>query len=203
MIHLRQQKLIKNKNMLLKYNWKVEAMQEELLQFKRNEVWTLVPLPKCKIAIGTKWVFRNKKDEDGVVIRNKARLVAKGYYLEGKSVEFKLYRDSDYGGCKLDRNSTSESCQFLGVMWKRTQLKDYGFDIDKIPILCASKSVIAISANPVQHYKTKHIDIRYHFLKHHVEHGTIEMYFVSTDYQLADLFIKALDEKRLTLLLAC
>ncbi|KAI3692974.1 hypothetical protein L6452_32800 [Arctium lappa] len=62
-------------------NW-VEAMQEELLQFERNEVWTLVPLPKGKTAIGTKWVFRNKKDEDGVVIRNKARLVAKGYCQE-------------------------------------------------------------------------------------------------------------------------
>ncbi|KAI3718425.1 hypothetical protein L6452_19296 [Arctium lappa] len=62
-------------------NW-VETMQEELLQFERNEVWTLVPLPKGKISIGTKWVFRNKMDEDGVVIRNKARLVAKGYCQE-------------------------------------------------------------------------------------------------------------------------
>ncbi|KAJ9561321.1 hypothetical protein OSB04_006481 [Centaurea solstitialis] len=54
----------------------VEAMQEELLQFERNHVWTLTPLPNGKIAISTKWVFRNKKDENGVVIRNKARLVA-------------------------------------------------------------------------------------------------------------------------------
>ncbi|KAI3718365.1 hypothetical protein L6452_19232 [Arctium lappa] len=86
------------------------------------------------------------------------------------------------------------------VLWMRTQLRDYGFDIEKIPILFDSKSAIAISANPVQHSKTKHIDIRYHFLKHHVEHGTIEMYFVPTDYQLADLFTKALDEKRFTFL---
>ncbi|KAI3714886.1 hypothetical protein L6452_21847 [Arctium lappa] len=50
--------------------------------FERNEVWTLVPLLKGKTAIGAKWVFRNKKDEDGVVIRNKARLVAKGYCQE-------------------------------------------------------------------------------------------------------------------------
>ncbi|KAI3665057.1 hypothetical protein L6452_43674 [Arctium lappa] len=50
-------------------NW-VEAMQEELLQFERNKVWTLVPLPKGKTAIGTKWVLRNKKDEDGVVVRD-------------------------------------------------------------------------------------------------------------------------------------
>jgi hypothetical protein len=53
-------------------------MQEELNNFKRNEVWTLVPRPKQNI-VGTKWVFRNKQDEHGVVTRNKARLVAKGY----------------------------------------------------------------------------------------------------------------------------
>ncbi|GJZ87871.1 ribonuclease H-like domain-containing protein [Tanacetum coccineum] len=54
----------------------IEAMQEELLQFKLQKVWTLVDLPKGKRAIGTKWVYRNKKDERGIVVRNKARLVA-------------------------------------------------------------------------------------------------------------------------------
>ncbi|GJV64257.1 putative ribonuclease H-like domain-containing protein [Tanacetum coccineum] len=57
----------------------VEAMQEELLQFKLQQVWILVDLPIGKRAIGTKWVFRNKKDERGIVIRNKARLVAQGH----------------------------------------------------------------------------------------------------------------------------
>ncbi|GKB15282.1 ribonuclease H-like domain-containing protein, partial [Tanacetum coccineum] len=60
----------------------IEAMQEELLQFKLQEVWTLVDLPNGKRAIGTKWVFRNKKDERGIMIRNKARLVAQGYTQE-------------------------------------------------------------------------------------------------------------------------
>ncbi|GJR25187.1 putative ribonuclease H-like domain-containing protein [Tanacetum coccineum] len=60
----------------------IEAMQEELLQFKLQEVWTLVDLPNGKRTIGTKWVFRNKKDERGIVIRNKARLVAQGYIQE-------------------------------------------------------------------------------------------------------------------------
>ncbi|GJV64259.1 putative ribonuclease H-like domain-containing protein [Tanacetum coccineum] len=62
----------------------IEAMQEELLQFKLQEVWTLVDLPNGKRAIGSKWVFRNKKDERGIVIRNKARLVAQGYTQEEK-----------------------------------------------------------------------------------------------------------------------
>ncbi|GJU29532.1 putative ribonuclease H-like domain-containing protein [Tanacetum coccineum] len=60
----------------------IKAMQEELLQFKLQEVWTLVDLPNGKRAIGSKWVFRNKKNERGIVIRNKARLVAQGYTQE-------------------------------------------------------------------------------------------------------------------------
>ncbi|GKG35466.1 copia protein, partial [Tanacetum coccineum] len=58
-------------------------MQEELLQFKLQEVWTLVDLPNGKRTIGTKWVFRNKKDERGIVIKNKARFIAQGYTQEG------------------------------------------------------------------------------------------------------------------------
>ncbi|GJV22236.1 putative ribonuclease H-like domain-containing protein, partial [Tanacetum coccineum] len=62
----------------------IEVMQEELLQFKLQKVWTLVDLPKGKRAIGTKWVYRNKKDGRGIgiVVRNKARLVAQGYTQE-------------------------------------------------------------------------------------------------------------------------
>ncbi|GKC49297.1 putative ribonuclease H-like domain-containing protein, partial [Tanacetum coccineum] len=60
----------------------VEAMQEELLQFKLQKVWILGDLPKGHRAIGTKWVYRNKKDERGIVIRNKARLVAQGHTQE-------------------------------------------------------------------------------------------------------------------------
>ncbi|GJW50940.1 hypothetical protein Tco_0092291 [Tanacetum coccineum] len=82
------------------------------------------------------------------------------------------------------------------VLWMRTQLTDYGFHFNKIPIYCDSKSAIAISCNPVQHSRTKHIAVRYHFIKEHVEKGTIELYFVKTDYQLADLFTKALPVDR-------
>ncbi|GKD02173.1 retrovirus-related pol polyprotein from transposon TNT 1-94, partial [Tanacetum coccineum] len=67
---------------VLKHLRWVDAMQEELNQFYRNKVWTLVPLPHEKIAIGSKWLFRNKKDEHGIVTKNKARLVAQGYSQE-------------------------------------------------------------------------------------------------------------------------
>nr|GEZ28957.1 Gag-Pol polyprotein [Tanacetum cinerariifolium] len=82
------------------------------------------------------------------------------------------------------------------VLWMQTQLTDYGFHFNKILIYCDSKSAIAISCNPVQHSRTKHIVVRYHFIKEHVEKGTIELYFVKTDYQLADLFTKALPADR-------
>nr|GEZ84549.1 retrovirus-related Pol polyprotein from transposon TNT 1-94 [Tanacetum cinerariifolium] len=86
------------------------------------------------------------------------------------------------------------------VLWMQTQLTDYGFHINKISIYCDSKSAIAISYNPIQHSRTKHIDVRYHFIKEHVEKGTIELYFVKTDYKLADLFTKALPADRFSYL---
>nr|GEY89359.1 copia protein [Tanacetum cinerariifolium] len=82
------------------------------------------------------------------------------------------------------------------VLWMRTQLTNYGFHFNKILIYCDSKSAIAISCNPIQHSRTKHIAVRYHFIKEHVEKGTIELYFVKTDYQLADIFTKALPAYR-------
>ncbi|GJU28341.1 retrovirus-related pol polyprotein from transposon TNT 1-94 [Tanacetum coccineum] len=88
----------------------------------------------------------------------------------------------------------SASC--AQVMWVRTQLQDYGFNYNKIPLYCDSQSAIAISCNPVQHSRTKHIHTQYHFIKEHVENGIIELYFVRTEYQLADMFTKALPEER-------
>ncbi|GJT74136.1 hypothetical protein Tco_1040861 [Tanacetum coccineum] len=74
------------------------------------------------------------------------------------------------------------------VLWLRTQLTDYGFHFDKIPMYCDSKAAIAISCNPVQHSRTKHINVRYHFIKEQVEKGIVELFFVGTEYQLADCY---------------
>nr|GEV85765.1 retrotransposon protein, putative, unclassified [Tanacetum cinerariifolium] len=113
-----------------------------------------------------------------------------------KDSDFKLtgFSDADYAGCKDTFKSTSGGAQFLGE--KLTQLTDYALHFNKIPIYYDSKSAITISCNPVQHSRTKHIDVRYHFIKEHVEKGTIELYFVKTYYQLADLFTKALPVDR-------
>ncbi|GJW96678.1 hypothetical protein Tco_0178486 [Tanacetum coccineum] len=82
------------------------------------------------------------------------------------------------------------------VLWLRTQLTDYGFHFDRIPMYCDSQAAIAISCNPVQHSRTKYIDVRYHFIKDQVEKGIVELLFVRTEYQLADLFTKALPKDR-------
>ncbi|GJR84664.1 retrovirus-related pol polyprotein from transposon TNT 1-94 [Tanacetum coccineum] len=75
----------------LKHSGWVDAMQEELNQFGRNKVWILVPVPYGKTIIGSKWVFRNKRDETSIVIKNMARLVAKGYnQQEGIDVSLNL-----------------------------------------------------------------------------------------------------------------
>ncbi|GJU25796.1 hypothetical protein Tco_1164417 [Tanacetum coccineum] len=83
----------------------------------------------------------------------------------------------------------SLSACYAQVIWMRTQLLDYRFRYNKIPMYYDLKSAIAISCNPVQHSRTKHINIRYHFIKEHVKKGTIELYFVRTEYQLADLLL--------------
>nr|GEX80672.1 hypothetical protein [Tanacetum cinerariifolium] len=108
--------------------------------------------------------------------------------------------DSDHAGCLDSRKSTSGGIQFLGgdklVSWSSKKQDYYGFHFDKIPMYCDSKAAIAISCNHVQHSCTKHIDVRYHFIKEKVKKGIIELFFVGTEYQLADLFTKALPEER-------
>ncbi|GKA40684.1 retrovirus-related pol polyprotein from transposon TNT 1-94 [Tanacetum coccineum] len=315
----------------------IKAIQEELHQFDRLDVWELVDIPLCKNVINLKWLWKNKRDEENTIIRNKPRLVAKGYaqkegidfeesfapvarlevvrlftvyaahksfkihqsprgifinqakyaqeilkkhgmtscdsigtlmatkhlyadlsgtlidqmkyrsmvgalmylivsrpdivhatcycaryqakptekhltavkrifrylkdtinvglwYPKDTGCELTAFSDSNHAGCLDTRKSTSRGIQFLGG--DKTQLTDYGFHFDKIPMYCDSKAAIAISCNPVQHSRTKHIDVRYHFIKEQVEKGIVESFFVRTEYQLADLFTKALSEDR-------
>nr|GEY81500.1 retrotransposon protein, putative, unclassified [Tanacetum cinerariifolium] len=110
----------------------------------------------------------------------------------GTLMEIKDKLDLDQNGTLVD---ATKYCS-MTVLLMRTQLTDYGFSFNKIPIYCDLKSAITISCNLVQHSRTKHITVRYHFIKEYVEKGTIELYFVKMDYQLADLFTKALPVDR-------
>ncbi|GJZ48378.1 retrovirus-related pol polyprotein from transposon TNT 1-94 [Tanacetum coccineum] len=181
--------------------------------------------------VDTPMVKKSKLDED----------------KEGKAIDPSHYRgmigtllyltatfaDADHAGCQDTRRSTSGSMQLLGdrlvswsskrqksdaissteaeyialsgccaqILWMRSQLTDYGFGFNKIPMYCDNKSVIALCCNNVQHSRSKHIDIRFHFIKEHVENGVIELYFVNTEYQLADIFTKALGRNRIEFLI--
>ncbi|GKA84317.1 hypothetical protein Tco_0805912 [Tanacetum coccineum] len=82
-----------------------------------------------------------------------------------------------------------------------SQLSDYGFAYNRIPMYCDNKSAIALCCNNVQHSRSKHIDIRHHFIREQVEKGVVELYFVRTEYQLADIFTKALPRERFEFIL--
>ena len=80
------------------------------------------------------------------------------------------------------------------IFYMKQSLLEYGVVLDRIPLLCDNESAVKIANNPVQHSRTKHIDIRHHFLRDHVARNDILLYGVRSEDQLADIFIKPLDE---------
>jgi hypothetical protein len=152
------------------------------------------------------------------------------WYPKGSPFDLIGYSDADWAGYKIDRKSTTGTCQFLGrslvswaskkqnsialstaeaeyiaaghccaqLLWMRQTLRDYGYKLTKVPLLCDNESAIRMADNPVEHSRTKHIAIRYHFLRDHQQRGDIEIVYVSTKEQLADIFTKPLDEKTFT-----
>ncbi|KAI3802038.1 hypothetical protein L1987_30161 [Smallanthus sonchifolius] len=150
------------------------------------------------------------------------------WYPKTDLFDLVAYSDSDYGGCNLDRKSTSGGCQFLGnrlvswqckkqstvsqstaeaeyiaaalccfqVKWIHHQMLDYGITFHETPILCDNTAVPHITKNPVQHSKTKHIEIKHHFIRDCVEKKYIQIVEVKTHKQTADIFTKAFDSTR-------
>ncbi|GKA63276.1 retrovirus-related pol polyprotein from transposon TNT 1-94 [Tanacetum coccineum] len=133
--------------------------------------------------VDTPMVEKSKLDED----------------KEGKAVDPSQYRDMI--DTLLYLIASRPDLQFAICMYARSQLTDYGLRFNEIPMYCDNKSAIALCCNNVQHSRSKHIDIRFHFIKEHVENGVIELYFVNTEYQLADIFTKALGRERIEFLI--
>ena len=154
------------------------------------------------------------------------------WYSRESSYELIAYSDADFAGCKLDRKSTSGTCQFLGVnliswsskkqnsvalsmveaeyiaagsccaqiLWIKQQLEDFGIKLTKTPIRCDNTSAINLTKNPVQHSRSKHIEIRHHFIRDHMQNFNVMLEFIGTDVQLADIFTKPLSEERFSMI---
>jgi hypothetical protein len=96
--------------------------------------------------------------------------------------------------CHTEYVAAGQCCAQL--LWMRQTLWDFGYNLSKVPLLCDNESAICMVDNPVEHSRTKHIDIEHHFLRDHQQKGDIKVYHINTENQLADIFTKPLDEKR-------
>jgi hypothetical protein len=178
--------------------------------------------PKESHLIAVKRIIRYLIDTTGLGL----------WYPKESPFELLGYSDADFAACKIDRKSTSGTCQFLGnrliswgskkqasvststteaeyiaagsccaqLLWIKQQLVDYEITTAECPILCDNTSAISVSENPVMHSKTKHIDVRYHFLRDNVEKGKIKLSYIPTEFQLADILTKPLDSSRFAFL---
>ena len=90
---------------------------------------------------------------------------------------------------------SASSC-YVQILWIKATLNDFGIKFKKVPLLCDNESAIKLTNNPVQHARTKHIDVRHHFIRDQQQKGDICIESVGTEDQLADIFTKPLDEKR-------
>ncbi|GKA68613.1 retrovirus-related pol polyprotein from transposon TNT 1-94, partial [Tanacetum coccineum] len=126
-------------------------------------------------------------------------------YLKCSGFDLKGYSDSDYAGLAMS-SVEAEYVAAVGccasILWMKSQLSEYDIHYKIVPIFCDNTSAIAISNNPVLHLRTKHIDIRYHFIRDHVLKRDIKLHFILTEYQLDDIFTKPLDEPTFTRLKA-
>ena len=87
------------------------------------------------------------------------------------------------------------SC-YAQILWLKQQLADFGLMISKVPLMCDNTSGINLTKNQIQHSRTKHIEIRHHFIRDQVNNGNCEVKFVETKLQLADIFTKPLQKER-------
>ncbi|CAI0435035.1 unnamed protein product [Linum tenue] len=178
--------------------------------------------PKQSHLTAVKRIFRYLKGTSDVGI----------WYAKQDQFDLLGYTDSDFAGSLTDRKSTSGCCQFVGtslvswfckkqgavalstaeaeyiaagsscaqLLWLKSQLNDYGLKVSSVPLYCDNTSAICMTKNPVQHSRTKHIDIKYHFIRELVKDGHISLHHIPTEFQLADLFTKPLAADRFTFL---
>nr|GEU47885.1 copia protein [Tanacetum cinerariifolium] len=243
------------KQAITELSW-IDAMQKEIHEFERLQVWKLVPCLDKVMLIKLKWIYKVKTNEfDGatrIFVANAAsknmkifQMDVKTTFLNGelkKEVTFLNQKDllirTTHHMCKrcsgsntlhtdskkrlingdklISWSSKKQKCTAISsteaeyiavsgcyaqILWMHSHLTDYGFQFNKIPLYCDNKSAIALRCNNVQHSRAKHIDVRYHFIKERLENAVVELYFVRTEYQLADIFTKPLPRERFNFLI--
>ncbi|GKE03754.1 hypothetical protein Tco_1395772 [Tanacetum coccineum] len=121
------------------------------------------------------------------------------WYSKGTGIETIVYADSDNAGDYVDRKSTSGVSEYVSArkacqqaLWMKQALIDYDIRLDNVPIMCDNKGAIDLSKNPVQHSRTKHIEICHHFLRDNVQKGNISIEKVTSEDNIADIFTKPL-----------
>nr|GEY39233.1 copia protein [Tanacetum cinerariifolium] len=160
----------------------VELLDQEIEEWKQGRILIIKEKTTEKHLHMIKQVFRYLKGTTNMDL----------WYSKDTTIALTAYADVDHVRCQDSRRSTSGSAQFLGDRLVSC----------KIPLYRDNKSVIALCCNYVKHSRSKHIDVRYHFIKEQVDNGMVELYFVKTEYQLADIFTKALARKRFEFLLS-
>ncbi|GKC57660.1 retrovirus-related pol polyprotein from transposon TNT 1-94 [Tanacetum coccineum] len=172
-------------------------MQEEIHEFERLDVWKLVPCPDLAMIIKLKWIFKVKQDEFGGVLKNKARLIAKVYRQE-EGIDFK---ESFAPVARIEAirifvaNATNKNMTIYQMDVKTTFLNGKLRE----EVYVSQPEGFVDQENPTHVYKLK--KAMYHFIKEQVKNGVVELYFVRTEYQLADIFPKVLPMERFEFLI--
>nr|GEW71018.1 retrovirus-related Pol polyprotein from transposon TNT 1-94 [Tanacetum cinerariifolium] len=178
-------KLISEKERLCN---EINHVKQELLVYVRDTCPNATNLSAKKVDVTPKTMSIKLGAVDPTLFTRKA---GNDLLLYSKDTGISLTADADHTKCQDTRRSTSGSAQFI----------DCEFQFNKIPLYCDNKSKIALCCNNVQHSRPKHIDVRYYFIKEQVENRIMELYFVRTEYQLADIFTKPLPRERFNFLI--
>nr|GEX80610.1 hypothetical protein [Tanacetum cinerariifolium] len=171
----------------------IEAMQEELNEFERLEVWELVPRPDKVMVITLKWIYKVKLNELGGILKNKARLVARGYRQE-EGIDFEeeeVYVSQPDGF--VDQDNPNHVYKLKKALYGLKQAPRAWYDM--LSSFLISQDFSKGSVDPTLFIRRNGNDLLL------VENGVIELYFVNTEYQLADLFTKALGRDRIEFLI--
>nr|GEV32560.1 hypothetical protein [Tanacetum cinerariifolium] len=194
----------------------INAMQKELNEFERLGVWELIPQPNKVMVIILKWIYKVKLDELGGILKNKAwdskELLLLQIYVNDiiftaftpelcdSNYALKSLKKYDFKSCDpLDTPMVEKSKLDEAKEGKVVDPSHYRGMIGTLLYLIASRPDLQFAICMCA--RSKHIDIRYHFIREHVKNGVIKLYFVNTEYQLADIFTKALGRERIELLI--